>query len=252
MANYEFPFNERVRTFMRLEDLFQRVHHNVDCGHDYNHHCALIYLFQIVDIVDRADLKIELIQELDRQKNLMNQYRDSPKISEKVFNTLFDNMSFTVQNLREASNKLGQHIRSDEWLMTIKQRASIPGGVCEFDLPSYHYWLMQSQTIRQQDFVSWLQPFDAAYKAIEMILKMLRGSGATQQMTANQGMYQQMLSGAKPAQMLAIQVDDSLACYPDVSANKYAINIRFNGFTDTHKALGLQNDIPFKLTLCNL
>ena len=237
---------------MRLEDLFQRVHHNVDCGHDFNHHCALIYLFQIVDIADRADLKIELIQELERQKNLMNLYRDDPKISAKAFNTLFDSINVTIQLLRETGSKFGQHIRSDEWLMSIKQRAAIPGGVCEFDLPSYHYWLMQSETVRQQDFMTWLQPFQAAHKAIEIILQMLRGSGAAQQLTANQGTYQQMLSGAKPAQMLLIEVADNLACYPDVSANKYAINIRFNGFEDGHKAIIFQKEIQFKLTLCNL
>ncbi len=252
MANYEFPFNERVRTLMRLEDLFQRVEHNVTCGHDYNHHCALTYLFQIVDIVDRADLKIELIQELERQKNLMNLYRDDPKIAVDAFNALFENINLTIQSLRETGSKLGQHIRNDEWLMSIKQRANIPGGVCEFDLPSYHYWLMQAESERKHDFSSWLQPFSAALKAIEIILQMLRGSGIKHSLTAIQGSYQEMLSGAKPAQMLLIQLADNLTCYPDVSANKYAINIRFNSFTDNHKALLTQHDIPFKLTLCNL
>jgi cell division protein ZapD len=41
------------------------------------------------------------------------------------------------------AGKIGQHLRDNDWLMSIKSRASIPGGVCEFDLPSYHYWRHQ-------------------------------------------------------------------------------------------------------------
>ena len=39
------------------------------------------------------------------------------------------------------TGKVGLHLRDNDWLMTIKQRTAIPGGVCEFDLPAYHYWL---------------------------------------------------------------------------------------------------------------
>ena len=51
------------------------------------------------------------------------------------------------------------HLRENEWLMAIKQRAAIPGGVCEFDLPAYHYWLNKDASARQQDLAGWLEPF---------------------------------------------------------------------------------------------
>jgi cell division protein ZapD len=68
MPSYDYPFNERIRTLLRVEDLFAKVLHNVAAGHEYHHHCALLTLLQVLDIVDRMELKTELLQELDRQK----------------------------------------------------------------------------------------------------------------------------------------------------------------------------------------
>ena len=68
MPSYDYPFNERIRTLLRLEDLFVKVLHNLDQSHEFNHHCALISLFQMLDVIDRAELKTDLLQELDRQK----------------------------------------------------------------------------------------------------------------------------------------------------------------------------------------
>ena len=47
--------------------------------------------------------------------------------------------------------------------MGIKQRTSIPGGACEFDLPSYHYWLNQSAETRRGDIENWLAQFQPIY-----------------------------------------------------------------------------------------
>ena len=54
--------------------------------------------------------------------------------------------------------KIGHYLRENEWLMTIKNRAAIPGGVCEFDLPGYHYWRHRDPALRQQDLRGWIAP----------------------------------------------------------------------------------------------
>ena len=49
----------------------------------------------------------------------------------------------TAQDLRmlvAAQGKTGQNVRDNEWLMSIRGRTIIPGGACEFDLPSYYAW----------------------------------------------------------------------------------------------------------------
>lgn len=252
MPSYDYPFNERIRTLLRLEDLFAKVLHNVEGGHEFNHHCALLALFQILDIIDRAELKVDLLQELDRQKMVMSSLRGNPSIAANVLDEVLNEIETTAQTLRSSTVKLGQTLRDNEWLMSIKQRALIPGGVCEFDLPSYHYWLHLDEHRRRSDLKTWLQPLMPVYEAIRNILHILRGSGATYKHVAHHGFYQQMLGGAKPAQMLRVETDIDLPCFPEVSANKYAINIRFNSLDCTQRPRLCDIDVDFKLTLCNL
>ncbi|ACT49755.1 cell division protein ZapD [Methylovorus glucosotrophus] len=252
MPSYDYPFNERIRTLLRLEDLFTKVLHNMAAGHEYHHHCALLSLFQILDVIDRAELKADLLQELDRQKIVMTSLLGNPSIAEKVLTDLIGEIENTSKALRQNTTKLGQTLRDNDWLMSIKQRAGIPGGVCEFDLPSYHYWLGLDEDRRRQDLDNWLQPLISIYDALRIILHILRGSGNTVELTAVNGVYQQMLGGSKPAQMLRLQVDDDVECFPEVSANKYAINIRFNSLDYAQKPRACDKNVNFTLTLCNL
>ncbi len=252
MPSYDYPFNERIRTLLRVEDLFAKVLYNLEAGHEYHHHCALLTLLQILDVVDRAELKLDLLQELERQKTTMSLLIGNPAIAANTLETILKDIDIASNALRAEATKLGQSLRANEWLMSIKQRAGIPGGVCEFDVPSYHYWLGLGEARRRQDFESWLKPLLPMQQAIVIILHILRGSGATTKLVANNGAYQQMLGGAKPAQMLRIEVADDVACFPEVSANKYAINIRFNTLECSQKPQKYEEDVKFSLTLCNL
>lgn len=252
MPSYDYPFNERIRTLLRVEDLFAKVLHNLEAGHEYHHHCALLTLLQILDVVDRAELKLDLLQELERQKTTMSLLIGNPAIAADTLEIILKDIDIASNALRAETTKLGQSLRANEWLMSIKQRAGIPGGVCEFDVPSYHYWLGLGEARRRQDFESWLKPLLPMQQAIVIILHILRGSGATTKLVANNGAYQQMLGGAKPAQMLRIEVADDVVCFPEVSANKYAINIRFNTLECSQKPQKYEEDVKFSLTLCNL
>ena len=203
-------------------------------------------------MIDRAELKTDLLQELDRQKVMMSGLRGNPSISEKILNEVIVEIEKTALLLRNNVSKLGQSLRDHEWLMGIKQRAGSPGGVCEFDVPSYHFWLGLGAERRIEDLNGWLESLMPIYDAVRIIMHILRGSGMASKLMAHGGVYQQMLGGAKPAQMLRIQLTDDLQCFPEVSANKYAINIRFYAFGATQKPKLHEESIPFSLTLCNL
>jgi cell division protein ZapD len=176
----------------------------------------------------------------------------NPNIASEVLQPILDKIIGTSARLRTISTRIGQPLKENEWLMSIKQRAVIPGGLCEFDLPSYHYWLESPAEDRKQDLEKWLGHVTPIYDALAIILNIVRGSGQGVKNIAAHGAYQQMLGSAKPAQMLQVKVDDSLNCYPEISANKYAINLRFISMSRTEKPHPCEDDIPFSLTLGNL
>ena len=252
MIAYEFPFNERIRTLLRLEDLYSKVLLNVASEAAAHHHNAIVSFFQILDLIDRSDLKSDLLHELERQKLILTQLLSNPNIDIALLEPILISISEVSSKLRLAPNKPAQPLRENEWLMTIKQRAIIPGGLCEFDLPSYHFWLEQPTKQRQNDLNEWMAHILPMYEAIKIILNIIRGSGKRTSIIANNGIYQQMLGGVKPAQMLSIHLEEGINCYPEISANKYAINIRFISMDQNIKPGPCKTDVAFKLTLGNL
>jgi cell division protein ZapD len=250
VISYEFPLNERIRTLLRLEDLYERAYYFTSREDPEEHQVALTSLFEILEVAGRADLKSELMQELERQKQHLDALRNNPAISQQALTSVLADIEKCVSDLFLASGKTGQELRENEWLMSIKQRSAIPGGVCEFDLPSYHFWLNQSTEIRRLDLNEWLAPFLPIRNGVQIILRLLRESGKTSNQIAVQGVYQQTMAG-RLAQMLRIRLDSSYDCVPEISANKYALNVRFTTAIGTQRRTAV-GDVNFELTFCNL
>ena len=251
MISYEYPLNEKIRTLLRLEDLFSRIRHFSGLNDSSDHHAALCTLFEILEVVSRADLKSELLQELERQKRVLSGLHNNPAISEEALDAILTEIEQISTNLLAMTGKVGQYLRENEWLMGIKQRAVMPGGTCEFDLPSYHYWQHQEVNLRQQSLREWLAPLLPLEAGARIILQLLRESGKNFQFIAHHGSFQQM-QGGRVAQMLRVSLNSDLACIPEVGANKYAINIRFIAANYAAKSTLFDQDVPFELTFCSL
>ncbi|HWQ37462.1 MAG TPA: cell division protein ZapD [Burkholderiales bacterium] len=250
MISYEFPLNERIRTLLRLEDLYERVGYFAAKNDPEEHHVALLSLFEILDVAGRADLKSDLMQELERQKHQLEFLRNNPSVSQEALTGVLSDIERSVSDLFLASGKTGQELRENDWLMSIKQRSAIPGGVCEFDLPSYHFWLNRDAHERRVDLHNWLAPFVPIRNGVRVILKLLRESGKTSQQVAQQGVYQQMLAG-RLAQLIRVRLSRSYDCIPEISANKYALNVRFTEASGSQRRTSTE-DVAFELTFCNL
>ena len=251
VISYDFPINERVRTLLRLEDLYAKMAYFTEKASADDHHAALSVLFEILEVSSRADLKSDLLQELERQKRQLSALRNNPEISEEALDVVLDEIEIASNNLFGTSGKIGQHLRENEWLMGIKQRACIPGGTCEFDLPSYHYWLHQDATLRRNYLKAWLAPMLPIRDGLNIILKLLREGGKVHHFIAHQGSFQQM-QGGRVAQMLHISLDSAIPCIPEVSANKYVLNIRFISSSYAAKSVLYEQDVAFDLTFCTL
>ncbi|WP_410499334.1 cell division protein ZapD [Chitinibacter sp. S2-10] len=252
MISYEFPINERVRTLLRLEELYTRTSKLASRDDALDHHMALLGIFEIMEVASRADLKSDLLQELERQRQSLSALRNNPHISENALEMVLSEIESTHSRLLEMTGKFGQYLRENEWLMAIKQRVSIPGGVCEFDLPSYHYWRKQEAARRRSDLERWLTPLLPIKHGLDIVLKLLRDSAKNNYYTAKQGCFQQM-SGGKVVQLLKVTLPDDLPAVPELSANRYAINIRFIvPSTSGERAKVVDADIDFTLGYCNL
>ena len=251
MICYEHPLNERIRTLLRLEDLFNKIDFFSNKNTATEHHALLTALFEILEITSRADIKSDLLQELERQKQMLEMLRKNPNVSETVLDEVLTSIKVTFREMLDLPGKVGEHLRDNEWLMSIKQRIAIPGGCCVFDLPSYHYWLNLDPNLRQKNLNEWLTPFQSVRNAFGIVIFLLRKSGKTLKFVANQGNFQQT-GAVLSAHMLRLNISNDLPCIPEISANKYALNIRFIPFHSKQKNKTYEGDVTFEITFCNL
>ena len=250
MIVYEYPFNERIRTLLRLEDLYEKFKFFVQQEHPMQHHVALATIFDILEVAGRADLKSDLLQELERQKQSLLAYRSNPAVAPEALDAILGELDQVSGALAAAQGKTGQNVRDNEWLMSIRGRTIIPGGACEFDLPSYYAWQKRPFEQRHAEIMGWFGPLAPLCDALALVLRLLRDSGRPTRMIATSGSYQQMLQG-KIYHMLRLTLDDSLGAIPEISANKYMLWVRFTTQGGDLKPKPLEEDVPFELTLCN-
>ncbi|MBW7902149.1 MAG: cell division protein ZapD [Rhodocyclaceae bacterium] len=251
MIIYEYPFNERIRTLLRLEDLFDKATHFLQHDGPQEHHVALVTLFEILEVAGRADLKMDLIQELERQRQTLLAFRNNPEISEEALSSALYEIEQAAAALLAMTGKMGHYLRENDWLMGIKSRAAIPGGVCEFDLPSYHYWLHQPVEARRGAVLGWLKPLLPLRDGLAIVLRLLRASGRPEHQMAKHGTFQMMLGGSA-AQMVRVAVHAGDPSIPEISANKYALNIRFTSPDGDLRPRPCDREVAFDMTFCSL
>jgi cell division protein ZapD len=68
MINYEFPLNERIRKFLRIEEIFKKMEVQMSNKKEFSAHICFATYFDIMLFASRGDTKVELIQEIEKQR----------------------------------------------------------------------------------------------------------------------------------------------------------------------------------------
>lgn len=250
MLLYEYPFNERIRTYLRLQELFDRLGTLIARQEALDHHFALITLFEVMEVATRSELKSDVLKDLERLKQQYNSYRGNPAISEQTLDLVIGRLDEHFDQLNTQTGRLGHELNDNELLTTIRSRTVIPGGTCEFDLPTYHAWKHQPPSLRQADLGRWTMAYAPLARAIALLMQMLRESGMTQKVMATHGQLQQNLPQGRSFQLLRLRINPSLGLTPEISCNRLVVVIRLMEQQSDGRHIATQQDVPFELTLC--
>lgn len=250
MILYEYPFNERVRTYLRLQQLFDRLGMVMARDDALDHHFALSTLFEILEVASRSELKGEVLKDLERQKQLYLGYRGNPAIAEAVLEQVVGELDRQFSALNELSGKIGQSLQEQEFLGTLRSRFVIPGGSCEFDLPAYHAWKHLPALQRREDLQRWVACLVPLAQAVRTLLQLLRESGTRQKVMATGGQLQQNLPQGRSFQLLRMRIDPALGLVPEISCNRLLVVIRLMQMQPDGRLSASTTDVPFELTLC--
>ena len=229
---YEFPINEHVRFFLRLEQLFTQFEQLLSGKAALDKPIAINCLLDILSILQANSLRLEIAKELENQI-AFNRINNASVGSENI------------QTIRELLNAITtktnvlEGIKNDimldcDLLQTIARCRSIPGGAYDYYLPKYHYWLMQEDSTCLSDLSCWNNLFTVNRLAIHLMLKIISSRTKISHHIAVDGFFKMSFDQKKPPQLIKVSVDSALPYFASISASKHRCSIQFMGLSNKH------------------
>jgi cell division protein ZapD len=248
---FEQPLAERMRTFLRIEFLYQQSLYHAEMDAPWSSRAAIDSLLGIMAILTRGDVRGDVLKELERHTVELNRYQAKSGVDGGRLQSLLSNLGNLRDQLSGQQTHFLQSLKESDFLSAVKHRSAIPGGTCEFDLPDYNHWLHRDMQDRTRDFEKWMADLRPLCDGVAELLWLTRESVAAAELQAHAGMFQQALEKGSSVQMVRVAVPRSANVFPEISGSQQRFTVRFLEWQDTdHRPSQTQNDIDFRLYLC--
>ena len=243
MITFEYPLNEKNRSYLRFEFLFLQIHKSMNFAHDSDVTAFFKALFELLELSERSDIRHDLINDLRLLSEQMNSWLKLDQVDHYAVNKLIAEIEL-LTNAIFTMPKQVRYFKNNRFLTSLKHRFSIPSGCCNFDLPQFHFWSTRDLTQRQQDAQKWFSYFANLEQALTLFLKMKRSQGVASEQIAKNGFYQ---GEAENSSFIIIKLKKELAVYPMISGHKNRFSLRF--ISPDEQTDSLVN-IPFQQIIC--
>ena len=248
---YELPLSERMRTFLRLEFLYQKMLHNGEDQSDWATRATIATLLEILAILSRGDVRGEVQKELDYQITKLQRFLSQPGVDAGRLDSLIRNLVDSRGQVSSIGTQFLTPLKDSEFLNAIKHRSTIPGGTCEFDLPEYSHWLRQPFDRREQDLERWIGAIRPLCDAVIEVLWLIRESAEAADKTAINGMYQHSMQKDVNYRLLRVMLPTSSSLFPEISGSQHRFTVRFLEWaTIDSRAVQTGHDVAFQLAIC--
>ncbi|MDE2149623.1 MAG: cell division protein ZapD [Gammaproteobacteria bacterium] len=248
---FEQPLTERVRTYLRLEFLFdQYLHHHADRSL-WGQRAALQALLDVFSVVGRTDLKTELLKELSEQHANLSILAGRPQVDRRRLDDVLEELHTTKSALQTGPSYLAAALRENDFLHAVMNRLAIPGGTCTFDLPAYHRWLCRPAAAVARDLDRWRSQVAPLEMALRVLLRLLRQSTPVIEEAAESGVF--LYTPRQAYQLLRVMLSPEQDLYPEVSASRHRFSIRFMRFGEVdQRHMQAAEPVSFRLQCCAL
>lgn len=247
---FEQPLNEYVRVCLRLEQLLQKIKEHIHCETPWDCRIALETLLEMVNVIDRTDIKNKLTKTMRDQMRALSLLEQKPEVDREKLRSILDELNALIIRLCSTQDKMGQSLRINNFLNAIRQHLMLPGGVCDFNNPAYCLWLKRPREQRCIDLLNWFKEFEDLQAIIGLLLQLTRASANPQSVMAYQGFYQQSLDPSLSCQLIQIIVPVRAQVYPEVSVGKHRLSVRFINLDINTRPTQTIEVTPFDLKIC--
>jgi cell division protein ZapD len=248
---YEQPLNERMRTFLRLDFLYQQALFHQERTDAWSTRAAVGALLEILAITARGDVRSDVLKELERQISAMSDFQSRPGVDGGRLRSVLANLGRLRSDLASAGALLLQPLRDSEFLSAIKHRSAIPGGTCEFDLPDFFHWLNRPYEARLADFDQWMSGIRPLCDAVTELLWITRQTARSRREVAAGGIYHLALDRDTPTSLVRVTLPAGSLLYPEISGSHHRCSLRFLSWSGAaSRPVQTTDDVPFTLAVC--
>jgi len=245
---YEQPMNELMRVCLRLEYLFFRID---DClkFNPIPTEMIISYMIDVLRILDRPDLKTKFSQVLNRYVGDFSRLLKVPLVDKQALDQTLKALYPLTHYLMGLQGKMGASLCDQPLIASIYQHFSYPGDCC-IDTPVYNYWLHQDRSKHRQEIHEYLEHLSKIREVIELLLKIVRESVNFRERIAEKGFFYQNLDPTLPWQLIRVALNSDLKLYPEISAGKHRVTIRFIMFDHQRATKQHDQSVLFNLSSC--
>jgi cell division protein ZapD len=250
---YEQAANELLRVCLRLEHCHEQLDYYLNNPSQWDSRQALTAIIDMLQVLDRPDLKSKLTGECSRLCDTLNKVRQTAGVDEAKLQIIVAELQESLTYLNHLSGKFIGSLRENYFIEHIRQL--MQGSLCPVDTPTYHYWLSLHAENRIEYLNAWRAHFAPVYRIIKLILRLIRHSQTAKSVSAQDGFFQHSLESKQQIswQLIRVDIPKKYSCYPEISIGKHRLCIRFLSLIDFQEKPGIFSEpMQFELTTCLL
>ncbi|AZG71799.1 cell division protein ZapD [Shewanella livingstonensis] len=238
---YEQPLNEKIRSYLRIENLALQL--QLHAEQDHQHQC-FNPLFSLAELTERCDYRTDILKDIEKQIQLISHWRAHSNVDKAQVDQLTQRL-VALKSPLQSQERIGCSLKRDKFISALRQRFNMTGAYCNFDFPQLHFWLGKDWQYRQQDIRNWLMQYQPLLDPIMLLLELIRTTANFSLRQAQVGFYQGDSSQA--LSLIRVKINSNQNCYPTISGNRNRHAIHFVDF-DLHRHTG--ETVEFSLATC--
>lgn len=246
---YEEPVQEKVRKFLKIEYLFDRIFYFKNKEDRKDNYNALLALAQLYEILSRSDIKSELIREIETHNTYFIKIKKVAEAQADLskLNSVLEKQDLLLKLIYNVESNYLDYLDDDVLCKTI-----IKNCFTTLQPASIEFWLTRDIILRETQIDLWLEPLLFIKKSVDFILEIIRKSAIFNDKLAEKGFFIEKLDPKKNILLVRVTLTSDLYYYPQISVGKQRLNIMFMSKDDKNNLVRYKEDVPFILTTCVL
>lgn len=220
IITFQLPTHYLPRIALRLEFLYNTIQQACSEIHPIIHGYALQCLVEMLQLIQKPELKSRFLQELMRLEHAVNKNAEtaSPELHTRLY--------AQIQVLTHVVGRFGDGIQNIPFLQSMRQTQTSGVNDCEVQSPQLLLWLEAAPQLRQENLLSWLTSLKALHDTVFLYLSLLRNSAVFKSVKTVNGFYQCPLPPRTLCQLILLRMDKSLRIVPQMQIGHHGLSLR--------------------------